>query len=156
MVFYILLRAVDRFFEEYNIYPGYYTQQVEADVNKLKVIYRIMWCSMFSCELLIGSLRSYLPRLLHTAGGGRCEQIEGNILYRMMWCSMFSCELLIGSLRSYLPRLLHTAGGGRCEQIEGNILYRMMWCSMFCKLLIGSLKSIISTRAITHSRWRQM
>ena len=39
VVFYILLRAVDRFFEEYNIYPGYYTQQVEADVNKLKVIY---------------------------------------------------------------------------------------------------------------------
>ena len=38
VVFYVLLRAVDRFFEEYNVYPGYYTQQVEADVNKLKVI----------------------------------------------------------------------------------------------------------------------
>ena len=37
VVFYVLLRAVDRFYEEYNLYPGFYTQQVEADVNKLKV-----------------------------------------------------------------------------------------------------------------------
>ena len=37
VVFYVLLRAVDRFYEEYNLYPGFYTQQVESDVNKLKV-----------------------------------------------------------------------------------------------------------------------
>lgn len=36
VVFYVLLRAVDRFYEEYNVYPGVYTQQVESDVNKLK------------------------------------------------------------------------------------------------------------------------
>ena len=38
VIFYILLRAVDRFYEEYNVYPGFYTQQVESDVIKLKVM----------------------------------------------------------------------------------------------------------------------
>ncbi|KAL5021823.1 hypothetical protein ScPMuIL_000978 [Solemya velum] len=36
VIFYILLRAVDRFYEEYNHYPGWYDDQVEADVPKLK------------------------------------------------------------------------------------------------------------------------
>ncbi|XP_060586197.1 NEDD8-activating enzyme E1 regulatory subunit-like isoform X3 [Ruditapes philippinarum] len=36
VVFYILLRAVDRFYEQYNTYPGWYTDHVESDVVKLK------------------------------------------------------------------------------------------------------------------------
>jgi len=36
-VFYVLLRAVDAFYEQYNAYPGWLTSQVEADVSKLKV-----------------------------------------------------------------------------------------------------------------------
>lgn len=35
-VFYVLLRAVDRFYSEYNRYPGYYDDQVETDVSNLK------------------------------------------------------------------------------------------------------------------------
>lgn len=35
-VFYILLRAVDMFYDSYNSYPGYYSDQVESDVVKLK------------------------------------------------------------------------------------------------------------------------
>ncbi|KAK3085260.1 hypothetical protein FSP39_000802 [Pinctada imbricata] len=38
LVFYILLRAVDRFYEEYSRYPGWYDDQVEPDVHKLKSI----------------------------------------------------------------------------------------------------------------------
>jgi hypothetical protein len=37
VVFYVLLRAVDRFYSEYNRYPGYYDDQVETDVSNLKV-----------------------------------------------------------------------------------------------------------------------
>ncbi|XP_064646486.1 NEDD8-activating enzyme E1 regulatory subunit-like isoform X2 [Lineus longissimus] len=36
VVFYVLLRAVDRFYSEYNRYPGYYDDQVETDVSNLK------------------------------------------------------------------------------------------------------------------------
>lgn len=36
VVFYVLLRAVDIFFEKHNAYPGWYTDQVESDVIKLK------------------------------------------------------------------------------------------------------------------------
>lgn len=36
MVFYVLLRAIDRFYGEYNRYPGYFTDQVEPDIVKLK------------------------------------------------------------------------------------------------------------------------
>ena len=36
-MFYVLLRAIDMFHEQHNTYPGWYTDQVEADVNKLKV-----------------------------------------------------------------------------------------------------------------------
>ncbi|XP_070575190.1 NEDD8-activating enzyme E1 regulatory subunit-like [Ptychodera flava] len=36
IVFYILLRAVDRFYSQYSRYPGFYDDQVEADIPKLK------------------------------------------------------------------------------------------------------------------------
>lgn len=36
IVFYIMLRAADRFFEEYSRFPGWYNDQVEGDVYKLK------------------------------------------------------------------------------------------------------------------------
>jgi len=35
-VLYIMLRAADRFFSEYNRYPGAFTSEVEADIPKLK------------------------------------------------------------------------------------------------------------------------
>uniref|UniRef100_A0A0B6ZK89 NEDD8-activating enzyme E1 regulatory subunit n=1 Tax=Arion vulgaris TaxID=1028688 RepID=A0A0B6ZK89_9EUPU len=35
-VLYILLRAADRFFAEYNRYPGYFDNTVEADIPKLR------------------------------------------------------------------------------------------------------------------------
>ncbi|CAN7992646.1 unnamed protein product, partial [Ixodes hexagonus] len=36
MVYYVMLRAVDRFYGEYNRYPGYFEDQLETDINKLK------------------------------------------------------------------------------------------------------------------------
>ncbi|KAK2143283.1 hypothetical protein LSH36_857g00105 [Paralvinella palmiformis] len=36
LVFYVMLRAVDRFFTEYNRYPGYDMDTVESDIPKLK------------------------------------------------------------------------------------------------------------------------
>ncbi|XP_077982561.1 NEDD8-activating enzyme E1 regulatory subunit-like [Glandiceps talaboti] len=36
IVFYILLRAVDRFYSQYSRYPGFYDDQVEVDIPKLK------------------------------------------------------------------------------------------------------------------------
>ncbi|XP_071784936.1 NEDD8-activating enzyme E1 regulatory subunit-like [Asterias amurensis] len=36
VVFYVLLRAADRFYNQYNRYPGSYDDQVEADTYKLK------------------------------------------------------------------------------------------------------------------------
>ncbi|KAJ8303493.1 hypothetical protein KUTeg_019889 [Tegillarca granosa] len=35
-VFYVLLRTVDKFYEDYNRYPGWYNDQVESDITKLK------------------------------------------------------------------------------------------------------------------------
>lgn len=37
MVWYVLLRAVGRFYSEYNRYPGYYADDVETDIVNLKV-----------------------------------------------------------------------------------------------------------------------
>ncbi|ESO96926.1 hypothetical protein LOTGIDRAFT_231724 [Lottia gigantea] len=37
IIFYVLLRAVDKFYEKFNHYPGFYTQQLESDVQELKV-----------------------------------------------------------------------------------------------------------------------
>ena len=37
VVMYVLLRAVDRFYNQYNRYPGSYDDQVEGDTYKLKV-----------------------------------------------------------------------------------------------------------------------
>ncbi|XP_021352742.1 NEDD8-activating enzyme E1 regulatory subunit-like isoform X1 [Mizuhopecten yessoensis] len=37
VVFYVLLRAVDKFYEEFNRFPGWYNDQVEPDIPRLKV-----------------------------------------------------------------------------------------------------------------------
>lgn len=37
LVYYVMLRGVDRFFSEYNTYPGEFDDQVEPDIVKLKV-----------------------------------------------------------------------------------------------------------------------
>ena len=37
MVYYVMLRGVDRFYSEYNTYPGEFEDQVEPDIVKLKV-----------------------------------------------------------------------------------------------------------------------
>ncbi|PNF39298.1 hypothetical protein B7P43_G16698 [Cryptotermes secundus] len=36
MVYYVMLRGVDRFYSEYNMYPGEFEDQVEPDIVKLK------------------------------------------------------------------------------------------------------------------------
>ncbi|XP_064467372.1 NEDD8-activating enzyme E1 regulatory subunit-like [Ornithodoros turicata] len=36
MIFYVMLRAVDRFYSEFNRYPGYFEDQLETDISKLK------------------------------------------------------------------------------------------------------------------------
>lgn len=36
LIFYVMLRAVDRFYSEYNRYPGYFKDQLETDISKLK------------------------------------------------------------------------------------------------------------------------
>ncbi|KAL4234507.1 NEDD8-activating enzyme E1 regulatory subunit [Mactra antiquata] len=36
VIFYVLLRAIDSFYDKYNCFPGWYTDQVESDVIKLK------------------------------------------------------------------------------------------------------------------------
>ena len=41
-IFYVLLRAVDRFHAEYERYPGAFDDQLEGDVPKLKVLYLIV------------------------------------------------------------------------------------------------------------------
>uniref|UniRef100_A0A3Q1GYM0 NEDD8-activating enzyme E1 regulatory subunit n=1 Tax=Acanthochromis polyacanthus TaxID=80966 RepID=A0A3Q1GYM0_9TELE len=37
MVFYLMLRAVDRFYQQHSRYPGVYNYQVEEDISKLKL-----------------------------------------------------------------------------------------------------------------------
>uniref|UniRef100_A0A3P8UGV1 NEDD8-activating enzyme E1 regulatory subunit n=1 Tax=Cynoglossus semilaevis TaxID=244447 RepID=A0A3P8UGV1_CYNSE len=37
MVFYLMLRAVDRFFQQHSRYPGLYNYQVEEDISRLKL-----------------------------------------------------------------------------------------------------------------------
>ena len=49
IVFYVLLRAVDRFYKQYNRYPGSYDDQVDGDSVKLKV--RV---AVFLTKLVIG------------------------------------------------------------------------------------------------------
>lgn len=39
IIYYVLLRAVDKFFECYKRYPGSFTQMMETDTSKLKSIY---------------------------------------------------------------------------------------------------------------------
>lgn len=39
ITYYVLLRAVDKFFESFKRYPGSFTQLMETDISKLKTIY---------------------------------------------------------------------------------------------------------------------
>lgn len=43
MVYYVMLRAVDRFYNEYNRYPGFFEDQLETDISKLKVRVARCW-----------------------------------------------------------------------------------------------------------------
>lgn len=44
MIYYVVLRGVEKFQAEYNSYPGEFDDQVEPDIVKLKVcfLYKIM------------------------------------------------------------------------------------------------------------------
>lgn len=59
MVYYVMLRAVDRFYNEYNRYPGFFEDQLETDISKLKVRVARCWlCSFWQgrpCSLLPGT-----------------------------------------------------------------------------------------------------
>lgn len=46
LIYYVLLRGVDRFYEEYNRYPGGDNDQVEPDVQLLKVSAGIVYCRL--------------------------------------------------------------------------------------------------------------
>lgn len=48
MVYYVMLRGVDRFYSEYNMYPGEFEDQVEPDIVKLKVWHIISSTKHFS------------------------------------------------------------------------------------------------------------
>lgn len=37
LVWYVMLRAVDQFHSEFRAYPGYFQDQVETDIVRLKV-----------------------------------------------------------------------------------------------------------------------
>ncbi|XP_022646491.1 NEDD8-activating enzyme E1 regulatory subunit-like isoform X2 [Varroa destructor] len=39
IIYYILLRAVDRFYEEFRRYPGFFRDELETDIHKLKAIF---------------------------------------------------------------------------------------------------------------------
>ncbi|KAL1425836.1 hypothetical protein MTO96_018819 [Rhipicephalus appendiculatus] len=36
IIFYLMLRAADRFYSQYNRYPGFFEDQLETDISKLK------------------------------------------------------------------------------------------------------------------------
>lgn len=38
MIYYVMLRGIDKFQTEYNSYPGEFDDQVEPDIVKLKVL----------------------------------------------------------------------------------------------------------------------
>jgi amyloid beta precursor protein binding protein 1 len=57
MVYYVMLRGVDRFYSEYNLYPGEFEDQVEPDIVKLKV-----WNIIFPL-----SISNTFPRVSHFA-----------------------------------------------------------------------------------------
>ena len=50
-VYYILMRAAEEFYTEYSRYPGWYDDQVEADIPLLKV------CFQTHCHRYTGMLR---------------------------------------------------------------------------------------------------
>jgi len=37
MAHYVILRGIDRFFTEYNTYPGHFDERLEPDIVELKV-----------------------------------------------------------------------------------------------------------------------
>jgi len=37
MAHYVILRGIDRFFTEYNVYPGHFDERLEPDIVELKV-----------------------------------------------------------------------------------------------------------------------
>lgn len=43
LVYYVMLRGIDRFYSEYNTYPGEFDDQVEPDIVKLKVLFKIIF-----------------------------------------------------------------------------------------------------------------
>jgi len=45
MIYYVMLRGVDKFQAEYNSYPGEFDDQVEPDIVKLKV-FSFLQCIM--------------------------------------------------------------------------------------------------------------
>lgn len=52
MVYYVMLRGVDRFYAEYNTYPGEFDDQVEPDIVKLKVFTFCLQIFMYVHHLL--------------------------------------------------------------------------------------------------------
>lgn len=74
MVYYVMLRGIDRFYSEYNVYPGEF--EVEPDIIKLKVsqvrFLIDVLCTMFAyfvifCLIL---LQSCISKLLNEWGCG--------------------------------------------------------------------------------------
>lgn len=49
MIFYVLLRGVDRFYEEYNRYLGGDNDQVESDVQLFKVCIKLFFFDVLFC-----------------------------------------------------------------------------------------------------------
>lgn len=82
MVFYVLLRATDRFYTEYNRYPGYFNDQVEPDIVKLKTCWgRLLqkWgCGPISKDEYIHEMCRYGACELHSIAAfmGGCAAHE--------------------------------------------------------------------------------
>ncbi|CAH0385252.1 unnamed protein product [Bemisia tabaci] len=70
MVYYVMLRGLDRFYSEYNTYPGVYNDQVEPDIVKMKAcISRLIseWgCSSFSKDDFVHEICRYGGAELHS------------------------------------------------------------------------------------------
>ena len=58
MLFYILLRAVDRFYEEYSRYPG--IENVEADIHNLRVRFSLNQGPLIGVHNLLLALDQWL------------------------------------------------------------------------------------------------
>jgi len=53
VVYYVLLRAVDRFYSQMNRYPGLYDEHVELDIPAIKVNY----CLIFLYRLAVKKVK---------------------------------------------------------------------------------------------------